>query len=853
MFDTPNGSTVEALEFPQAILSASDVITDKLRNFQFFRANLEVTLKLNSTPFQSGILAIVYEPYYNRLQNFWKYGNKFLASITSYPHEILNLEVSNSVTLSIPYASEYEYFDISRSDTGGFGTITVYALTPFSAATGDNGVEGYVTARFCDMEYYTPTSNTISTTLLSERQKQIELIRRSPVTHQGEQENAAEPGPVTKIAGVIDTVASQLGDVPVIGKFAAPVSWISRGVGKIASIFGWSKPHNLSTTQNVVRTPANGFTHLEGMCDNVMLAAIPDNSIDSSTCIPSIRDEMAINEVCSRSNAIDRFSWSTEDDVGQILFVQSVAPFNPKQMAMDLSQTSTVAGEYSLGAFSYASSFARFWRGALEYTLSLSKTTYHAGRLLVQYYPRSFPTTPSEIADISEVYSLVIDITRKDESSPITNYSITVPYASDLPWSSFMTTKQVDAELPLYLGEMSRACVNGYLVISVYNKLVAPTTVSPYITCLMWHNGGSDYELAKPMAQLEPGTTEVTEIFKTIDVPRSVMTPHNGPTKSPAWTPSITCNGYFWIEGGHSGVDWLRIWAWHLDTGESYRLIYVHGEHQGIEFKPGYGYVVENMLSESSDFPDPDARVYYRFTYGAADEVTWSRVTVPSSPPEHQFSHPSSSLSLFPETTSRDVTPSTTGEYSLKSLRALAKRSEPYRTIVGSEGFTAVPSQINLFDLQSPERFTTPTSLTPSVHALSAMYRFWAGSMRADIHPSQTAVGRFVSCYGEGQATDSAFDTSPTPLTNNAPRHVSYTQVNPVHQVTVPYYSAKKARCIGGRDVDSDVYLSQLQLLEVPTGAHSLYVSAGDDFSTFFLVGPPICKVMGSGVRTIAP
>lgn len=822
-FTLRDGSTAQALEFPKQIIASSDVIADKLRNFQFFRANLSVTVKFNSTRFQQGLVALVYEPYYNALNDFWKYGNKFLASMTTFPHTLLNLEVSNSATLQIPYCSEYDYFNISGGVEGGFGTITLYALTPFGAITGDTSVEGYVTARFCDIEYYTPTAEPINSTFLSDRQQRINEARYA--VHQGEIEEAAKPGPVTKVSGTIATIASGMSKVPVVGKYAAPVSWIARGVEGVASMFGWSKPVNVSTTQRVTRNPAYGFTHLEGMDDSVTLGAIADNGVENATVNPFEKDEMALGHLFSVPNAIDRFNWSVADDVGKILFVQRVEPINPKQMSADVDNTTVHAGEYSLGSFSYTTSFAELWRGTIEYTLSLVKTQYHSGRLLVQYYPEKIPTT---VADISEVFSLVIDITRKDGGIPITDYTVPIPFASDLPWRLTGDTSTLDETVKVLNDNNS---FNGYMVISVYNKLVAPSTVADNVSAVIWHNGGDDFKLALPRTHMRPGITATEGIITNFEVSPSAY----AAGAFPAWRPSVDCTGTF-TTGDiiiSNTTPWLDINE--VLSGGSYQLAHVvKGQFDTYTFSASKRY----NIKAHGNAPE----VNFTLSCFGGGPITWSREDTRAT---HQFGQVPTKLKLFASTQTEDPSPSTTGEY-FESLRALIKRTAPLTT-VSSSGDSVTPNVIVPMNFQDPNRFTVADNLgVPDLLAVGAMYRFWSGSVRTKIFP--TSDGVVISQLARARA-DSPGALTTNPVISALPAHISYTSVNPVHETTLPFYSAKRARVIGGISDSRPYRVSSHRLDRVPPGTNSYQIAAGDDFSYFFLSGPPLVKVQGSGIK----
>ena len=62
-YEADDVKALKTLNFPQAIFENSPIVVDKLRNFQYFKADIEIEVKINAQPFLQGGLLGVYNPY----------------------------------------------------------------------------------------------------------------------------------------------------------------------------------------------------------------------------------------------------------------------------------------------------------------------------------------------------------------------------------------------------------------------------------------------------------------------------------------------------------------------------------------------------------------------------------------------------------------------------------------------------------------------------------------------------------------------------------------------------------------------------------------------------------------------
>jgi len=67
---TDSPAYLKRLDFPQVIFENSPIVVDKLKNYQYFKADIEIEVKINAQPFLQGALMLVYNPYYDQTGDF---------------------------------------------------------------------------------------------------------------------------------------------------------------------------------------------------------------------------------------------------------------------------------------------------------------------------------------------------------------------------------------------------------------------------------------------------------------------------------------------------------------------------------------------------------------------------------------------------------------------------------------------------------------------------------------------------------------------------------------------------------------------------------------------------------------
>lgn len=503
--DTQN--YLQKLNFPQAIFDKSPIVVDKLKNYQYLKADIEIEIKINAQPFLQGALMLVYNPYYDQTGDFRRKGTRYLASQTSCPYKIVSIEEGNSLKLICPYANIYDLFDLGNADNQ-FGTAFLYVFSSLLGPTGGESTKYTVFARFVNPQFFVPTHKDVMSGArdkheirrLEARGYRIAQADVAPVSapDTGEVET---PGPVSKIASGITTVADVLSDVPLVGKVASTVAWVSRVVGKTAASFGWSKPTSIQPQCKAVLKPNNTLIHTEGNDDATTLGLIQDNGIDGSTFIPETKDEMNLEYIFGRPNFFHaQAATQTTFRDRRLITAWEVSPFSQYQYGQEEdSQT------LYLGSFAYASMMGTLWRGTINYDIMVVKTPYHQGRFAVVFLPETNISEVPEKLDnlLNTNYNVVCNLKDRQDEMGRTTFRVSVPFISNTDWrETYKRTNDIDNPGP---DAKSLDTKTGCLAIYSLVDLSNPPTVSPSVTFFIAHSGGEDYQIARPVMNLAPG------------------------------------------------------------------------------------------------------------------------------------------------------------------------------------------------------------------------------------------------------------------------------------------------------------------------------------------------------------
>lgn len=453
------GNTLVTLRFPQALFQERN-ISEKLHKFQFFRADVKISVRINGTAFSYGRLLVAWLPGVDSIPG------PSIQRLSQNPHVIVSANTNETQEFTIPYVSAYQYLNLGyysgniTTYRGFIGCVQIHVLNPLRS---NNTLEiapmqVSVYASFVDPKVAGPTTTiynlTTATTVTSQAK---------PTSQEAQKQNNQDSlvGPTARALG------TYLRTIPIVGPL---MSGICNGL----QFMGFDKPSSIALRQFTDLNMARGFAHGDGMdfCNKISLHA--DNQVSNSVDVyRQGRDEMDFSILLSIPTLLTITPITANMVPG---FIFSRIPVNPCY-----GPPGTVTSEPTRLAF--ISNYFTYWRGSMNFAVQISAGSFSSCRLRVSWHP-NYDDLPVDLADGEGDYiSHVIDITGD------TLYKFSIPYLQSALYQRTSLPSQAAAI----------DTTNGVLMFSVVNPLrTIDSVVTNAIYVNIWSAAGPGFELALP-------------------------------------------------------------------------------------------------------------------------------------------------------------------------------------------------------------------------------------------------------------------------------------------------------------------------------------------------------------------
>jgi len=448
-----------------SMLEGNTMWSQKFAGFRYCRGTAVIRVQINPMPFHQGRLLIHFLPFvasmpprYEDMHN-WCLGTK-----TAQPS--VELDCRDGVAeLHIPYIAPTQYYDLVNN-VYDWGKIYITVLSPLLSPDAQS-VEYTVWLSFKDFELAGPIVPQGPNGMRKSKSRATRIG-----ASESEKSKTTQKGVLEASAHAVSGLANALSGVPMLSSVMAPVSWMAGAVGKVAGLFGWSKPTNEQPTTVILSRYAHGMTHSIGHDMAEPLSYYSDPSLQVSDGFAGSNvDEMSFAYLKTFDTFGIDLPWSVTDPAGTSLY--------------NIPLTLSNIGEFSfqnLGPASYeylapppmitiAKKF-RYYRGGIRVVLKFIKTQYHSGRLAVTFMPGA---TTTSAATTSSSYILREIVDMRDSNELV----LELPFIFNKPYITFEE-------------------VFGRLQIIVLNELRAPPAVVSSIKILMYFGVADDFEVSVP-------------------------------------------------------------------------------------------------------------------------------------------------------------------------------------------------------------------------------------------------------------------------------------------------------------------------------------------------------------------
>lgn len=440
----------------------------KLRNYAFLKGNLHVRVSLSATSWHYGRLLASYQPIptandaLQGLLTSYGFTTSFRPLLVAYLSQAKGssvMDVTQNIPLEIvcPYISPKNihrlYNPVSTAIAAGTsfvdfevsGTLFLWTIKPITAinpSASEVSIEVY--AWMEDVELGMSTGTQLAITTEADEQ---------------------ETGPIESVALRSEKILGAMERIPIIGKYATASKMAVGALGRVASLFGWSRPV-MPPLENQIRPVAySNSAQVIGWdtCHKVTLDPKQEVTVDPSA-VASSEDEMTISYIAEKLGYITTFDWgAASDTLEDFIYRFYVNPLlSTYYLTVDRVYIQPSPMAYAVRPFA-------FWRGDIQFRLEIMCSAYHRGKLAIVYEPNPFQEALITAETfLNKQYVRVIDIQQTQ------TVDFCIGWAS--PWSWLEVGDQAE---PVALtdqvgvsGDQRRH--NGMIYIVPFTKLQSP-------------------------------------------------------------------------------------------------------------------------------------------------------------------------------------------------------------------------------------------------------------------------------------------------------------------------------------------------------------------------------------------
>ncbi|BAP99819.1 predicted structural protein [Chaetoceros tenuissimus RNA virus type II] len=482
-------------------------VLEKINRFRNLRCKLCLKVLINGNSFYYGRALLSYNPY---LRNDQVTVNRSffiqdLIAASNKPHILLDPCSSEGGQMCLPFIWPENYLDITS--TGWEDQMGECIIHDFDVLRHANGGTDPITVSIFawaeDVSLLIPTTVAAQSDFTTsieldefgfpkpfELQAQTKSKKKAPKksTNTTKDDEFKHDGLISKPASAVAKAADALSMIPYIAPYAKATSMVADKIGKIARIFGYSRPAVLSDIQPYVPRYCGNLANSDApeTVNKLSVDSKNELTIDTRTMGLGGADELTIHSIASRMTFWRQFDWPESAVTDTLLASMSVQPF-----CIDTVTASPVTEIHST-ALAFASAPFETWQGSIKFHFKVVCSEYHRGRLRLVYNPLTNNAGP---VAFNQVYSTTIDISNDREFdyeckwTDIRAWNACIGIDGATSATFFNTAAAVTGGTPFD---------NGTLSVYVVNELATPSTAAADVKVQVWVSAGDDFAVAVP-------------------------------------------------------------------------------------------------------------------------------------------------------------------------------------------------------------------------------------------------------------------------------------------------------------------------------------------------------------------
>lgn len=476
-------------------------VINRISNFNCLKADLHVKFMITGNGFHYGRALVSYTPYvgFDGFIRDRALIREDLVEASQRPHIFLDPTESLGGDMVLPFFWWDDSLSIPKQEWRDMGGLTVREINTLQHANGANDTVTITVFAWAEnVELSIPTS-----------------VNPGGLTPQmGMMDDEYSSKPVSTMASTVARVAGMLSDIPIISPYARATEMISTAIGKVAQIFGFSRPaivenHTIVNPRyggNLANTNAGDTTQ------RLTVDVKQELTVDPRVTGLGGTDEMNIGMLAAKECYLTTFNWNVGESPNSVLWSSEVHPF--------MYAYSGVGEEFHMTPMCWAALPFKYWRGNLKFRFQIVSSVYHKGKLRISYDPYGFETDEYNVN-----YNTVVDMANDKD------------FTLKIGWGNTQHFKErrvmSETTIPYGDGDIGRADLdwsNGILKVYILNQLTVPSSeagqqiqVNVYVSCENLEVGEPDeagirdWTYVPQMGVMTPQMGEMTGDVETTD------------------------------------------------------------------------------------------------------------------------------------------------------------------------------------------------------------------------------------------------------------------------------------------------------------------------------------------------
>lgn len=505
---------------PWNLFLTDSQVRSRVEGYRMLQGTLNLRIAINGGPFFYGRAIAAYEPRatYNEHSFGATTGDYYKQQLSMLPHVFLDPTTSEGGEIVCPFLCPDNWIDLIGGNFTDMGRLRITSLNDLLHANSSTGtVNISVYAWMTDVRLAGPTTNfygaytahsgtelaagAAGLSFLGAIAAWMHRVKCSFVGQDRHSDHDVELQPqagdeygtgiISKPASSVAKLAGALANIPTIKPYARPTEMVASAVGRMAHVFGFSRPAIVSDLQRAKIKGAGNMANTDAheAVAKLTLDSKQELSVDPRTVGLSDVDEMAFNYIKQKECFMTSLTWS-EAQIGRTSLGRlSVGPDYHNQEVINTYDLNVLAPMYTVAApFTY-------WRGSIKYRFQIVASQLHRGRLRFSYDPYIHAAgSPDE----NQTYSRIVDLA--------TNRDFEMVVSWNHPHSWLRVNDRLGTGTFSHPGggtSISEDYHNGQVRVEVVNELTSPNpALGQPVYINVFVSAGEDFEVAAPTDQI---------------------------------------------------------------------------------------------------------------------------------------------------------------------------------------------------------------------------------------------------------------------------------------------------------------------------------------------------------------